>query len=45
VPYAERYAENRPVAAGLAPQATEVDARIKSLFDPAYLFPHPGQEL
>jgi hypothetical protein len=45
VPYAERYAEKRPVAAGLVPQATEVDARIKSLFDPAYLFPYPGQEL
>lgn len=45
VPYAERYSEGRPAAAGLAPQASEVDARIKSLFDPAYLFPYPGQEV
>jgi hypothetical protein len=44
-PYAERYSASRPAAAGLASQAGEVDARVKSLFDPAYLFPYPGQEL
>lgn len=45
LPYAERYRSGRAVRDGLAAQAGELDASVKSLFDPGQRFPHPGQDL
>jgi len=45
LPYGERYGAGRAARAGVAAQAGELDSRIKSLFDPAYVFPYPGQDL
>lgn len=45
LPYGDRYSGDRAVQKGVAPQAGELDTRIKSLFDPEYVFPYPGQEL
>lgn len=44
-PYAERYSSTRRGQEELGTRATDLDARIKALFDPADVFPYPGQDI
>lgn len=44
-PYAQRYSSRKPAHAELGTCAADLDARLKMLFDPAGLFPHPGQDV
>ncbi|MYN13191.1 hypothetical protein GSY71_08545 [Pusillimonas sp. TS35] len=44
-PYDARYAAGRAVALGLEAEAGELDAAVKSLFDPHCRLSHPGQSL
>lgn len=43
-PYAERYSARRADDCGLLVPAGDLDTQVKMLFDPAGLFPHPGQD-
>jgi hypothetical protein len=44
-PYAQRYTSQRDAGTDLGTRAADLDARIKTLFDPADVFPYPGQDI
>ncbi len=44
-PYAERYSSRKRERDSLDTRAADLDARVKGLFDPAYVFPYPGQDV
>ncbi|MBB5215155.1 hypothetical protein [Parapusillimonas granuli] len=44
-PYSERYTPRRAEESGVGLQASELDAGVKSLFDPSFRLPFPGQDL
>jgi hypothetical protein len=43
--YAERFSSVRRADEEVGVLASELDARVKTLFDPSHLFPHPGQDI
>ncbi|SHI15280.1 hypothetical protein [Pollutimonas bauzanensis] len=44
-PYAERYSSRKNGQDELGTRAADLDARVKTLFDPAEVFPYPGQDV
>ncbi|NYT62324.1 hypothetical protein H0A66_08355 [Alcaligenaceae bacterium] len=45
IPYDQRYSSQQRTQGELGTSGVELDTRVKALFDPAGLFPHPGQDI